>query len=152
MFRTSSHLINGTTIDILHPKDSRLPFSSNENELSMVLRLSYGRTSFLLTGDIGLEAEQDILENIKLIKSNILKSPHHGSLSSSSEEFLSAVNPSIIIICVGENNRYNFPNPIILQRYKEQGATLYRTDTHGAIEITSDGQKFSIKTALNPLH
>lgn len=154
MFRTSSHLINGTTIDILHPKDSRLrlPFSSNENELSMVLRLSYGRTSFLLTGDIGLEAEQDILENMKLIKSNILKSPHHGSLSSSSEEFLSAVNPSIIIICVGENNRYNFPNPIILQRYKEQGATLYRTDTHGAIEITSDGQKFSIKTALNPLH
>lgn len=154
MFRTSSHLINGTTIDILHPKDSRLrlPFSSNENELSMVLRLSYGRTSFLLTGDIGLEAEQDILENMKLIKSNILKSPHHGSLSSSSEEFLSAVNPSIIIICVGENNRYNFPNPIILQRYKEQGATIYRTDTHGAIEITSDGQKFSIKTALNPLH
>lgn len=154
MFRTSSHLINGTTIDILHPKDSRLrlPFSSNENELSMVLRLSYGRTSFLLTGDIGLEAEQDILENMKLIKSNILKSPHHGSLSSSSEDFLSAVNPSIIIICVGENNRYNFPNPIILQRYKEQGATIYRTDTHGAIEITSDGQKFSIKTALNPLH
>lgn len=154
MFRRDSLLINGTTIDILHPKDSRLrlPFSSNENELSMVLRLSYGRTSFLLTGDIGLEAEQDILENIKLIKSDILKAPHHGSFSSSSEEFLNAVNPSIIIICVGENNRFNFPNPIILQRYKEQGATLYRTDTHGAIEITSDGQKFSIKTALNPLH
>ncbi len=151
MFRNDSLLIDGTTLDILHPKESRVPFSSIVNELSLVLRLSYGQTSFLFTGDIELKAERNILENLRLIKSNILKSPHHGSLSSSSEEFLSAVNPSVIVICVGENNRYNFPNPIILQRYKEQGATLYRTDTHGAIEITSDGQGFSVKTALNPL-
>ncbi len=150
-FDNDSLLIDGTVIDILHPKESRLPISSIDNELSMVLRLSYGRTSFLFTGDIGQKAEQDILENMRIIKSDILKSPHHGSLSSSSEEFLSAVNPSVIVICVGENNRYNFPNPIILQRYKEQGATLYRTDTHGAIEITSDGQEFSVRTALNPL-
>jgi competence protein ComEC len=151
MFRNDSRLIDDTVIDILHPKESRLPFSSIDNELSMVLRLSYGQTSFLFTGDIGQKAEQDILENMRMIKSDILKSPHHGSLSSSSEEFLSAVNPSVIVICIGENNRYNFPNPIILQRYNEQGATLYRTDTHGAIEITSDGQGFSVKTALNPL-
>ncbi len=152
MFNNDSHLIDGTVIDILHPKESRLPISSIDNELSMVLRLSYGQTSFLFTGDIGQKAEQDILENIRLIKSDIMKSPHHGSLSSSSEEFLSAVNPTVIVICVGENNRYNFPNPIILQRYREIGAAIYRTDTHGAIEITSDGQRFSVKTALNPLH
>ena len=152
MFNNDSHLIEGTVIDILHPKEGHLPFSSIDNELSMVLRLSFGQTSFLFTGDIGQKTEQDILENIRLIKSDILKSPHHGSLSSSSEEFLSAVNPSVIVICVGENNRFNFPDPQILKRYREKGAAIYRTDTHGAIEITSDGQGFSVKTALNPLH
>jgi len=152
MFRGDSRLINGLVIDILHPNESLLQSSSNENDLSMVLRLSYGQTSFLFTGDIEQEAEQNILENMKSIKSDILKSPHHGSLSSSSEEFLSAVFPSVIVICVGENNRFNFPDQKILQRYKEKGADLYRTDTHGAIEISSDGQRFRIKTALNPLH
>jgi competence protein ComEC len=152
MFRGDSRQINGTVINILHPKDGGLQSSPVDNELSMVLRLSYGQISFLFTGDIGQASEQNISENISPIKSDILKSPHHGSLSSSSEEFLSAVNPSVIVIQVGENNRYNFPNPIILQRYIEQGATLYRTDTHGAIEISSDGQIYKIRTALNPLH
>ncbi len=152
MFRGDSRLINGTSIDILHPEESRLPFGSIENDSSMVLRLSYGQTSFLFTGDIEQEAEQNIWENITVLKSDILKSPHHGSLSSSSEEFLHAVNPSVIVICVGENNRFHFPDPTILQRYWKNGAALYRTDTHGAIEITSDGQRFKIRTALNPLH
>jgi len=150
MFRGYSRHINGTVIDILHPIDSRIQSESIDNEISIVIRLTFGQTSFLLTGDIGEVTEQNILENIGPIKSDILKSPHHGSLSSSSEEFLSAVNPSVIVIKVGENNRFNFPNPIILQRYKDQGAALYRTDTHGAIEISSNGQKFSIKTALHP--
>lgn len=148
MERNDSLLIEGVTIDILHPRKGPLSSSFIDNESSMVLRLSYIQTSFLFTGDIGQESEWDILENMGPINSDILKSPHHGSLSSSSEEFLRAVNPSVIIICVGENNRYNFPNPIILERYREQGATLYRTDTHGAIEITSDGQGYKIKTAL----
>ena len=152
MFRGDSRHIKGTVIDILHPNDSHIQSSPNYNELSMVLRLSYGQTSFLFTGDIEQAAEQNILENMSLIKSDILKSPHHGSLSSSSEEFLSAVKPSVIVIQVGENNTFNFPNPIILQRYLKQGATLYRTDTHGAIEISSDGQTYKIRTALNPPH
>jgi len=152
LFNNDSLLIDGITIDILHPKESRLPLSSIDNELSMVLRLSYGQTSFLFTGDIGQKAEQDILENISFIQSDILKSPHHGSFSSSSEEFLNAVDPSVIVICMGENNRFNFPDPRILMRYREKGSAIYRTDIHGAIEISTDGQSFSIKTALNPLH
>lgn len=148
MFRGDSRQIQGTVIDVFHPVESPIQSRSTDNELSMVLRLSYGQTSFLFTGDIGQVAEQNILENMILIRSDILKSPHHGSLSSSSEVFLSAVNPSVIVITVGENNRFNFPNPIILQRYKDTGAALYRTDSHGAIEISSDGQTFHIKTAL----
>ncbi len=151
MFRNDSQHVDGIVIDILHPKESRLSFSSSENELSMVFRLSYGQTSFLFTGDIGQMAEQNILENWGPIQSDILKSPHHGSLSSSTDEFLSAVNPSVIVICVGENNRFNFPDPIILKRYSDKGVDLYRTDTHGAIEISSDGNGYKIKTALDPL-
>ena len=152
MLRGDSRTIGGTAIEVLHPEEGRFPSQSIENESSMVMRLSYGRTSFLLTGDIELWAERNILENSSSLSSDILKSPHHGSLSSSSEEFLNEVKPSVIVICVGKNNRYNFPDPIILKRYRSIGASIYRTDTHGAIEITSDGQNFHIRTALDPQH
>ncbi|MFC2162019.1 DNA internalization-related competence protein ComEC/Rec2, partial [Acidobacteriota bacterium] len=147
MFRGYSRNIEDSVIDILHPIERPIQSVSIDNEKSMVLRLSYGQTSFLFTGDIGEATERNMLENMISIKSDILKSPHHGSLSSSSEEFLNAVRPSVIVIQVGENNRFNFPHPIILQRYEDNGATLFRTDSHGAIEISSDGKEFKIRTA-----
>ncbi len=151
MYRNDSFRVAGAVVDILHPEESPLFFNSDDNESSMVLRLSFGQTSFLFTGDIGQISEQNIMENWGPIQSDILKSPHHGSLSSSSDEFLSAVNPMVIVICVGENNRFNFPDPTILERYRKTGADIYRTDRHGAIEISSDGQMYEIRTALNPL-
>jgi competence protein ComEC len=118
-----------------------------ENDHSLVLRIIYEQTSFLLTGDIGKDAEREILENSGEIKCQILKSPHHGSRSSSSKDFLDRIVPRIVMISLGEGNRYGFPDKEILERYKDFGAKVFRTDFHGAIEISSDGRRISVRTA-----
>ena len=98
-------------------------------------------------GDIEIDAEKKILENSGQIKSQVLKSPHHGSLSSSTEAFLHRISPEIVVISLGEGNRYGFPDQGILERYKKIGAKVFRTDVHGAVEVSSDGRTIFIRTA-----
>ncbi|GAI50050.1 unnamed protein product, partial [marine sediment metagenome] len=117
------------------------------NDQSLVLRLSYNQISFLLPGDIEIDAEKKILESSGQIKSQVLKSPHHGSPSSSTEAFLHRISPEIVVISVGEGNRYGFPGQEILRRYKKIGAKVFRTDVHGAVEVSSDGRTIFIRTA-----
>jgi competence protein ComEC len=112
-----------------------------------VLRLSYGRTAFLLSGDIEAAAESEILGAGGDIRSTVLKSPHHGSGSSSSLPFLQRVRPDDVLISVGEGNRYGFPAPPVLERYRSLAVTVYRTDLHGAIECSTDGTRIRFRTA-----
>ena len=135
-------------MEVLHPKKGEIFVPAVHNDQSLVLRLLYGRTAFILTGDIGREAESEILKNAQNIKSQVLKSPHHGSNSSSSNAFLDEVKPQIVIISIGEGNRYGFPNQEVLERYAKLGVKVYRTDLNGAIELTSDGN--SIKLIIDP--
>ncbi len=121
------------------------------NDDSLVLRLSYGQVSFLLSGDIGKDSEAEILQIKMDIQSDILKSPHHGSDSSSSAPFIYKVHPSFVVISVGERNRYGFPDREVLNRYKGIDAEIFRTDLHGAIEISSDGKEIFIRTAIDEL-
>lgn len=146
-FRGDFHQDRSVKIEFLHPKKDSPYVYSVHNDQSLVLMLSYGQTNFLLTGDIGVNAEEEIVNTSEEIESQVFKSPHHGSLSSSSEAFLLKVHPQIVIISVGEGNRYGFPDPEVLARYEEIGARVYRTDLHGAIEISSDGKKISLRTA-----
>ena len=81
---------------------------------------------------------------------DVLKSPHHGSRSSSSPEFLDAASPEIVVISVGRDNRYGLPDPGIVARYEGRGARVLRTDRDGAVEIASDGERLSIRTAVIP--
>lgn len=134
-------------IEVLHPEQGEPYVYTINNDQSLVLRLSYNQISFLLPGDIEIDAEKKILESPRQIKSQVLKSPHHGSHSSSSEAFLDRVSPEIIVISVGEDNRYGFPNQEILERYKKIGAKVYRTDVHGAVEVSSDGRTIFIRKA-----
>ena len=134
-------------IDALHPQNLISEEGSIDNDHSLVLRFSFGQTSFLLPADIGSKAEGEILENGLEIESQVLKSPHHGSNSSSSMAFLEKVAPRIIIISVGEGNRYGFPDRDVLERYQKVGAKVFRTDLHGAIEVFSNNQRVFIRTA-----
>jgi len=148
LFRDHSHQERKVRIEVLHPEKGDFYVYTINNDQSLVLRISYDQVSFLLPGDIEIDAEKKILEHYKNeIKSLVLKSPHHGSNSSSSKAFLDRVSPEIVVISVGEGNRYGFPDQKILERYKKMGAKVYRTDLHGAVEISSDGRTIIVRTA-----
>ncbi len=138
--------IAGVRIEVLHPSRSTdNPQDPNHN--SLVLRLVYGKTAFLLTGDIDGAAESTILRQGGIIRSGVMKSPHHGSRYSSGRSFLEAVCPQIIVISTGENMA-GLPSDETMERYALVGARIYRTDLHGAVEITSDGKEYSVHTAV----
>lgn len=146
MFRGYEENIDGVKIEVLNPKQADPYVFRVHNDHSLVLRIIYGQTVVLLTSDIGKEVEEDLEEFYQTLKSQILKSPHHGSDSSSSEDFLKAVSPQVLIISVGRGNRYNLPDQAVLDRYEETGAKVYRTDQIGAVEISSDGKNISVRT------
>lgn len=119
---------------------------SDPNNGSLVLRVDYGGTSFLFTGDMEQKAEGDLLESGADVHADVLKAGHHGSPTSSSEAFLTAVQPSVAVISVGADNDYGHPGADVLARLEALNAEIYRTDTQGEIIIVSDGEKLSITT------
>lgn len=148
LFRGDIRREGRVRVEVLHPEQKDFFVPRIQNDDSLVFMLSYGKTSFLLTGDIGIQSEKEIMQNFSAIQSQVLKSPHHGSRSSSSMNFLERVSPRAVVISVGTGNRYGFPSQEVLERYQQVGAKIYRTDVHGAVEISSDGQKIHIRTAL----
>ncbi|MFA5420978.1 MAG: MBL fold metallo-hydrolase [Patescibacteria group bacterium] len=114
--------------------------AENLNNSSIVNKLVCKNKSFLFTGDIEEDAEKEILKNSFNIKSDVLKVPHHGSISSTHQEFLNEVSPKISIIMVGKNNKHNHPSNRIINRLKKIGSEVFRTDLDGSILIGSDGE------------
>jgi competence protein ComEC len=148
IFRGFSRRIGGVLVTAVHPSAGDGPCRPGaENDLSLVLRLTFGRTSFLLTGDIEAEAERRIVERGGNIGACVLKSPHHGSDSSSTEPFLDRVLPRIVLIPVGGGNRYGFPSPAVLESYRRRGAAIYRTDLDGAVTVSTNGESVLVRTS-----
>ena len=112
----------------------------NLNDSSVVIRLDFGKTSYLFTGDIEEKIEKNILD--KNIDVDVLKVAHHGSDYSSSQIFLDNVTPKYAIISVGYNNKYDHPSKEILDRLKS--SNIYRTDKDGTIKIDSDGKNINV--------
>lgn len=114
------------------------------NDSSIVLKLTYGNNSFLLTGDATSNVEKTLLKDN--IKSDVLKVAHHGSNYSSLDEFLDVVSPKYAVISVGKNNSYNHPSNSTLKKLNDRNIKLYRTDLDGTIKFTSDGENITITT------
>ena len=114
------------------------------NDSSIVLKLTYGNNSFLLTGDATSNVEKTLLNDN--IKSDVLKVAHHGSNYSSTDEFLDVVSPKYAVISVGKNNSYNHPSNSTLKKLNDRNIKLYRTDLDGTIKFTSDGENITITT------
>lgn len=134
-----------STFNLADTKFEVLYVGSNQDDLndtSIVLKLTYGNTSYLLMGDATKKVEKELLN--KNIKSDVLKVGHHGSEYSSHKEFLEKVNPQYAIIQVGKNNTYNHPKQIVLDNLTQLGAKIYRTDKLGTIVLTSDGEKIEL--------
>lgn len=119
------------------------------NNTSIILRIVYGSTSFLFTGDMESDAERDLLDAGVMLKSTVLKVGHHGSDTSTSYRFLREVAPTFGVISVGTDNQYGHPNDTVLSRLRDADVTLYRTDLQGDVICTSDGERVSFTTAKN---
>ena len=137
-------LKNGALIEVLNPPQNT--GSQNEEDFEkdgIVLKISLGQHSFLLTADIDSPAELSLLEDRQDLKCMVLKIAHHGSDGSTSPAFLSAAQPQFAVISCGAGNSFGHPSPHLLERLSQQ--TVYRTDLSGAIEFTTDGTHMWVK-------
>jgi competence protein ComEC len=126
---------DGLVFDVMWPNESLLNELSSNNS-SIVVRAIAGDIKILLTGDIESEAEEEILKSGADIRSDILKVPHHGSRTSSTEGFLQAVEPRLAIVSTALKNRYGHPHEDVLNRYETLGIPIRSTATEGTISLT----------------
>lgn len=131
------------TVNLLHPID---PASTNlldqdKNDDSLVIKLTDRAVDILFTGDIGQKAENRLISSGQDLRAEILKVPHHGSSTSSSTQFIDAVQPRYAIFSLGRSSRYRFPHPDVVARYHARGCVQLRTDTSAAITIRTDGRR-----------
>jgi competence protein ComEC len=136
--------IDGARIDVLAPFADR-PLMSGNNE-SLVLRITFGTRSFLLTGDIEKEAEARLVESESDLRADVLKVAHHGSKTSSTIGFLERVNPRHAVISVAKLSPFGHPHPEALARLRTTSARIWRTSECGAITISTDGVDLRVET------
>ncbi len=117
----------------------------NPNDSSIAFVIRHEEDSFIFTGDAEESAEEDILENGLDISAKVYKVGHHGSRSSTSQAFLDAVNPSYAVVSCGADNDYGHPHEETLEKLKEKGVELYRTDVQGTIVAVSDGTRITFE-------
>jgi len=113
----------------------------NINNYSLVIKLTYGNNSFLFMGDAEKEIEDSIISTKISLNCDVIKIAHHGSSTSSSEEFLDYISPKIALISCGLNNYFNHPSKITINKLKNRNILFFRTDIDGTIELYSDGNK-----------
>jgi beta-lactamase superfamily II metal-dependent hydrolase len=134
-------------LDILYPWES---FKGKDvrdvNNTSIVAKLVYGENSFLLTGDIAKSIERQLLGQAEQLDSDILKVAHHGSKTSSSQKFISAVSPEIAVIQCGKNNNYGHPHPETLEMLKKYDINILNTAEIGDIKIISNGKTYGVSS------
>lgn len=133
-------------IDILYPLENLAGREfKDSNNTSVVARLVFGEQSFLFTGDAHKSVERELAEKEVSIDSDVLKVGHHGSKTSSSQEFIEKVSPEIAVISAAKNNSYGHPHQEVLDILKKYGIKILRTDESGDIKIFSDGRDITIK-------
>ena len=138
--------LDGVTVDVLYAPLYRDVEHTTGNEVSNVYRVRYGNASFLFTGDLVKEHEEKMLARGTDLHVTVLKVPHHGSDTSSSEAFVRAVNPLFAVFCVGADNAFGHPRPVVLERYEDIGARILQTSKDGAIVFRTDGKHLSVST------
>lgn len=116
---------------------------SNVNNTSLIMQLFYGESSVMLTGDGEEKTEHQQLPFGNLLNSELIKAPHHGSKTSSSQDYIHLVQPEVCLISLGEKNKFKHPSAITLSKYRKSGTEIHRTDLEGAIIYTSDGRKWT---------
>ncbi|MCL2376818.1 MAG: MBL fold metallo-hydrolase [Defluviitaleaceae bacterium] len=117
---------------------------ANLNDYSVSLRVAFGATSFIFTGDAEVPSEMEMIEAGHNLSADVLHVGHHGSTTSTAQDFLDAVNPGIAVISVGADNGYGHPHNAVMNRLQAAGIRIYRTDLHGNVAIVTDGLNLRI--------
>lgn len=136
-------------IEVLYPEALRPDEPAGapwDNNRSIVLRITYGETKFLLTGDIEAGAEKALLADPASLAADVVKVPHHGSHTSSTENFINAVGAKYVVIPVGQRSRFGHPHKEVVERWLASGATVMTTGERGTISIVSDGWDIKLQT------
>ena len=147
--------VKGAALEVLYPPGDfreRLQvdrWRQDENNNSLVTRVALGEVSVLIPGDIMRPAEKELVALAgDRLKSTVLIAPHHGSRTSSSEEFLAAVAPQAVFISCADRPGSGLPHPQTLERYAARKASIYRTDRNGAVQLTTDGRRYRIEPTV----
>ena len=146
LYRGDRLSVDGVDIEAAHPAPADWERQKVRNDDSIVLDVRWRDVSVLLAGDIGRDAERTLEGGTAPARLRVLKVPHHGSLTSSSPEFLQALQPQIAVFSVGRANHFGHPAPQVLQRYRDIGAAIFRTDQDGAITLDTDGYSIDVHT------
>jgi competence protein ComEC len=138
---------DGLALEVLYPPAAGCPaWAEGDNDCGLVLRLSYGQATFLLTGDAEEPVERSLLIRGALASVWLLKVAHHGSAHGTSEGLLRVALPRLAVISVGDN-RYGHPAPDVLERLATSGTDVFRTDQSGTVEIVTDGVTYRVNRA-----
>ena len=139
--------LSGATLEVLAPADDYAAEKAGNND-SLVLRITYGARSFLLTGDMERRIEAKLLASGTDLHADVLKVGHHGSRTSSTQAFLDAVSPSVALISAGYENSFGHPHPDVLGRLSARHTAVLRTDLNGLVTARTDGRSvfFDLQT------
>ncbi len=138
---------DGLSVSVLGPPGRKVSDDYNEN--SIVLLARFGRTGILLTGDVGIGAEEELLRSGMPLSAEVLKVGHHGSSDASGAAFLAAVAPEVAVIPVGAGNDYGHPHDETLIRLGRAVPLIYRTDRDGSVVVRTDGMTYSVMTGVS---
>ena len=136
-------LFGPVSAEVLAPS---LNGDSSNNDDSLVLRLQYGKRAILLTGDIEKNAEVEILRAVPNLAADVVKVPHHGSRTSSTESFVVSSRPTYAIISVGQTSMFGHPHREVVERWQSHGAQVLTTGGCGTISVTTDGNELNLTT------
>jgi competence protein ComEC len=139
-------VVDGVTVLVKHPGPADWDRQKVRNDDSVVVELRWKDTSFVFAGDIGDETESAIARSFEPSRLRVVKVPHHGSSSSSSDGFVRALKPDVAVVSVGRSNNFGHPSPAVLARYQAVGAIVLRTDRDGAVTIDTDGTSLDVRT------
>jgi competence protein ComEC len=139
--------IGETQLYVLNPTNDELSRSESANNGSVVILSSFGQRSFLLTGDIERDAEKKLVENnLRNLAADVVKVPHHGSRTSSTDEFVKATGADLAVISVGRRSRFGHPHREVVERWQNSGAEIMTTGERGTITVSTNGTDLQIRT------
>jgi competence protein ComEC len=139
-------VLDEVDVIVRHPLPADWERQKVRNDDSVVLDCRWRDVSILVTGDIGKEVERRLVTTIPPAQRRVLKVPHHGSLTSSTTEFVRAMRPDVAVVSAGRANHFGHPVPEVLDRYRSVGAEIFRTDRDGAVMVHTDGIAIEVET------